>query len=233
MIDRRRHIHPDEFVESYVLQSRPIILTSEMEDWPARRLWTREYLKQTCGEVIVEVMGWRDVDPGYEMRSGERVMKMKFADYVDTVFSSGVSNNFYLTATNEAFRNRGMTRLLHDVIFPEFLPEGRALLWFGPAGTVTPLHYDNYDILLCQVIGRKRVILIHPSETANLYNHTGVFSEVDCEAPDPVRHPLYAGIYNDTFILAPGEALFIPQGWWHHVRSLDISISVSMTNFRE
>jgi ribosomal protein L16 Arg81 hydroxylase len=32
-------------------------------------------------------------------------------------------------------------------------------------------------------------------------------------------------------VLEPGQALFIPVGWWHHVRSLDVSISVSFTNF--
>jgi hypothetical protein len=31
--------------------------------------------------------------------------------------------------------------------------------------------------------------------------------------------------------LHPGEALFIPVGWWHHVRALDISINVSFLNF--
>jgi ribosomal protein L16 Arg81 hydroxylase len=31
--------------------------------------------------------------------------------------------------------------------------------------------------------------------------------------------------------LEPGEAIFIPVGWWHHVKSLEVSISVSFTNF--
>jgi ribosomal protein L16 Arg81 hydroxylase len=32
-------------------------------------------------------------------------------------------------------------------------------------------------------------------------------------------------------VLQPGEVLFIPVGWWHHIRSLEISINVSFTNF--
>ena len=34
------------------------------------------------------------------------------------------------------------------------------------------------------------------------------------------------GLVTDI-ILQPGEMIFIPRGWWHHVRSLDKSISVS------
>jgi ribosomal protein L16 Arg81 hydroxylase len=64
-----------------------------------------------------------------------------------------------------------------------------------------------------------------------VYNHIGVFSEVDCEKPDLVRHPLYRYANKFVFDLNPGEALFIPVGWWHHVRALDVSISVSFTNF--
>ena len=28
-------------------------------------------------------------------------------------------------------------------------------------------------------------------------------------------------------VVGPGEVLFIPKGWWHHVRSLTPSISLS------
>jgi len=98
-------------------------------------------------------------------------------------------------------------------------------------GTVTPLHHETSNILLAQVAGRKRYRLIPSSQWQYVYNSQGVFSEVDCENPDLNRYPKFRDANTIDIVVDPGEVLFMPVGWWHHVRALDVSMTVSFTNF--
>ncbi|PTB70902.1 Clavaminate synthase-like protein [Trichoderma citrinoviride] len=121
--------------------------------------------------------------------------------------------------------------------------------WFGPAKTITPLHTDGYHNLLCQVVGTKYVRLYAPEETrwlrprgtehgVDMSNTSeldvGVLEGWDEEEEEEggvvdwesVREELKGVPYWET-VLGPGDTLVIPIGWWHYVRSLSISFSVS------
>jgi ribosomal protein L16 Arg81 hydroxylase len=106
-----------------------------------------------------------------------------------------------------------------------------AFFWFGPGGTETPLHHDTMNILFAQVVGRKRLLLIPPEQSEFVYNRIGVYGDVDPETPDLERYPLYQRVTPISVEVAPGEMLFLPVGWWHHVRSLEPSITLTFTNF--
>src|SRR4029077_17812693 len=108
--------------------------------------------------------------------------------------------------------------------------QGSVSLWLGPAGTVTPLHHDTTNIVFHQIYGRKRLLLVSPFDTSLLRRTRGVYCDLDPEHPE--RHPELEGVRILPVELGPGDALFIPVGWWHHVRSLDPSISISFTNLR-
>jgi hypothetical protein len=55
----------------------------------------------------------------------------------------------------------------------------------------------------------------------------GVYNELDPERDTAIL----AAVRGLDLVLAPGEALFLPVGWWHHVRALDLSISVAFNHF--
>ena len=50
--------------------------------------------------------------------------------------------------------------------------------------------------------------------------------------PDLNRHPKFRNATVTDVVVQPGETLFVPVGWWHYVRALDVSMTVSFTNFQ-
>ena len=102
-------------------------------------------------------------------------------------------------------------------------------LWLGNAIT-TPTHLDEWHNIGCVVSGRRRFTLFPPEQVANLYigpldfAPTGApMSLVRLEAPDFARFPRFRSALAAavTAELGPGDALFIPALWWHHVESLE------------
>ncbi len=107
--------------------------------------------------------------------------------------------------------------------------------WFGTASARTQLHYDNYGWnLVAQLHGRKRWTLFPPEDTSNLYptrvpyEESSVFSSVNINYPDLLRHPLYAQCKPLVYILNPGDVLYVPRHWWHDVECLETSVSVNI-----
>ncbi|GAQ87334.1 hypothetical protein KFL_003460040 [Klebsormidium nitens] len=123
------------------------------------------------------------------------------------------------------------------VIEPDYIKAGKGLhqknVWLGPAGMSTPLHQDPYHNLFAQIHGRKYVRLYHPRDTAAMhpFQHSPLLrntSKVDVEAsetsdtwPNFVRTPFW------ECELQPGEMLYVPRKWWHYVRAVDTSLSIS------
>ena len=102
-------------------------------------------------------------------------------------------------------------------------------IWLGNRIT-TPAHVDEWNNIGCVVAGRRRFTLFPPEQVANLYigpldfAPTGApMSLVPMRHPDFERYPKFreALAAAQTAELAPGDAIFIPPLWWHHVESLE------------
>ena len=239
-IERRAELGSDEFLDRYYAANRPVILTGEMADWPALAKWTPDYLKQAIGSTAVEFQGDRNKSGQFEIYKDAHRREMPFDKFIDRLLQPGSGNDAYLTAYNSARNIEALSVLHPDMGFPDkFLTrevdQPNGMMWIGPAGTLTSLHHDLTNNLIAQVVGRKRLLVLPAAEVGKLYNHLHVFSEIaDLEDPrlDLSRFPRLADARFTVVTLMPGEMIFMPLAWWHQVRSIDFSVTVTYTNFR-
>ena len=236
-VERRSKISEAEFLERYYSANKPVILTGLLASSPARQKWNPRYLAEVCGDATVQIMSGRQSDPRSEINCESHKREIRMADYVEMVEAGGSSNDYYLVANNGFFDRSDVQPLTREIpLLPDYLdhsnPGRKVFLWFGPAGTITPLHHDVMNVMVAQIYGRKRFTLIPPEQTPYVYNNTGVYGEVDCGKPDYSKHPLYRQCKPISFVLTPGDVLFLPVGWWHYVKALDVSIMVSYINFK-
>lgn len=222
----------EDFFDGYYATCTPVVLTDLARRWPAVGKWSPEWFKARYGGVEVSAVIGREGDPDYDLHTPALSRPIALGDFVDRVLAAGESNDLYLVANNRNIERDALQPLWDDVTWDPALLDparraGAAALWFGPAGTVTPLHHDTANIVLCQVYGEKRVRLAAPWEPSLLGTLRGVYSTADPERPDEAARD---ALFRET-VIGPGDALFIPAGWWHHVRALSVSISVGLTNF--
>lgn len=111
------------------------------------------------------------------------------------------------------------------------LLEGRAAvprIWIGNDISVAT-HFDMSDNIACVVAGRRRFTLFPPDQLPNLYvgplDNTMAgqpASMVPLGDPDFERYPRFRDALAAAQVaeLGPGDAIYIPPLWWHHVESL-------------
>lgn len=239
-IERRAKLGRDEFLERYYAANRPVILIGEMADWPALAKWTPGYLCGVVGDAEVEYQAQRTRNPQFELQKDEHRSRTGFRTFMERIQRPGAGNDGYITAYNSASNAAALAPLHRDLGFPAELlspdasqPQG--MMWVGPAGTFTPLHHDLTNNLIAQVVGRKTLRIVAAADAAKVYNHQHVFSQVgdlDAAQANPGAFPALRGVRIYDVTLAPGEMIFMPIGWWHQVRSLDFSVTLTYTNFR-
>ena len=226
-IERVGSITPDRFRGEFLAPRRPVVLTAFAAGWPALGKWTPDWLAAHHGAEQVEVYDASFADPGRSYMSNVRTMR--FDEYLDCVLNRDMDLRMFLY--NIASR---IPALRADVPVPDLangFSERFVFTFFGCRGSVTPAHYDIdlSHVFHTAIRGTKRITLFAPTESHRLHRHPfTVRSYVDVDAPDVERFPRLAGARGFQVTLEPGETLFIPAGFWHHVVYVEGGYAVSL-----
>ncbi len=240
---------PDaSFVEDVVAAGRPVIIRNSLVNkWPARTKWTPDYFiknQKHLSGVYENSNKW--FGPYYQPDKPMGVFTERINNYRTNLtlttkefvnrISGGQSSKGYIYYTSEIDR-------LGEWALTDIEPYGDLLspnpahssinVWIGQPSVIAHCHYDGYHNFYAQLYGRKRFRLFSPLSYEGLY-------------PYPFLHPSHAqaqvnlsGFEIDLFPrvkdlvsyeanLAPGDVLYIPPLWYHHVEAVEVSISVNV-----
>ena len=235
VIPRRHRLSRGQFLDEYYSTNRPVIITGMMDDWPAMKKWNLDFFAQNFGGREIEVQFGRSAGENYEIEREKYIKKVKFSEFVEMVRSAGTTNDFYLTANNNSSNKTVLPELWNDIVqIPEYLNGSDPMsgfFWMGPSGTVTPFHHDLTNNFMAQVIGRKKVKIAPSWDMPLMRNDFHVYSRVDGRVTPPRPQPAPDEAQVLECILGPGEILFLPIGCLHYVEGIEISVTISFTNF--
>uniref|UniRef100_A0A0E0IE86 JmjC domain-containing protein n=1 Tax=Oryza nivara TaxID=4536 RepID=A0A0E0IE86_ORYNI len=161
-IERRSCISLEAFIRDYFLCESPVILSGYIDHWPARTKWKDiRYLERIAGDRTVPV---------------EELIT--FSQFLEMMWSSDCSANLTYLAQHPLFDQ--IKELREDIMVPEYCNAGGGELqklnaWFGPEGTVTPLHHDLYHNLFAQ--GNPQILVfIQRVDHPLCFEITGMFA---------------------------------------------------------
>ncbi len=228
-VERRVAMTPEEFRNQHLQMRRPVVITHALS-WPALEKWSFEWFRDVYGDFDVEL----SVNPTHT----QKVVNMKLGVYVQRILSNaGMTGGLYL----DQFPLSKLPALKEDYSIPQFCDPAREIkphLWIGPGTTVLSFHKDNHsalvpvDNIFVQIRGYKKILLADPDNDPFMYPRSAAdgaewHSQVNPEQVDLARFPAYSEARVLEATVGPGDVIYIPQNYWHYVRALEPSISMS------
>lgn len=228
-IPREQTLSKKEFIRKYFKPQKPVVIERFIEDWPAYSKWDLDYMKEIAGEKIVSLYDDRPVkhDEGFN----EPHAKMKMRDYIDLLKSEPTKYRIFLWNVLKE-----VPQLQKDFTYPNFgisLIKGLPMLFFGGSDSHTFMHYDIdlANIFHFHFEGKKQCILFPQSETKFLYKipHSLITREdIDFAKPDLEKWPALKNAKGHITQLEHGNVLYIPEGYWHHMKYITPGFSLSL-----
>lgn len=234
-IDTVANITPEEFKTKYYQTQTPVVITEMAKEWPAYKKWNWDYFKNIVGDKKVGLYNNIKSDSYTPINTADDYKT--FGEYVDMIQKGPAAWRIFLFNIFDH-----APQLIKDFTWPEHLMKGFVkkypMLFTGGQGSVTHMHFDIdiSHILHTQFAGRKRVLLFPYDQKNKLYRKPfEVLSLADFSGyaenngmPDYEKFPALKYAEGYDLILNPGDTLFMPAGYWHHMEYIDSGFAMSL-----
>jgi hypothetical protein len=224
-VPQRQNLAANDFYEHWLAHHQPVILKDFAAGWGALK-WSPESIAETLGDEPIEVLTKRQSADHADRDFRDLITHISPRQWAEMLRGEVAENDLYLVARNHLMQRPQAKTLLRDTAISEAWVAQADLqtccsLWMGPAQTFTALHHDTCHALFVQLVGRKTFRLASPLTP-------GLLAEIDpyYHRSKRLKDVCEAGEYLSAE-LAPGDALFLPVGWWHEAESLSLSIGMS------
>lgn len=221
-----RQITVDYFQRDYLAPARPLILKNFADLVPAGKLWTFNYLKDKIGNKTVGVFdNTKKSNTAYVKPD----LQMPFSEFLD-IIQRDEETPYRIFLFNMFKEFPELRKEFPTPAIARGVLENIGFSFFGGKNTHVRFHYDIdcSNVLMTQLIGRKRVILIPPDNSKLIYKVPfSSFSLIEPHRPDYRKYPALQYVKGYDFTLYPGDALFMPSRYWHFNTYLEGGMAVS------
>lgn len=234
-VDTVGAISPAAFKKNYYDAMKPLVMTDLSKDWPAYHKWNWQYFKELVGDVKVALYNNVKSDAYTPINTADDYKT--FGEYVDMIRKGPAAWRIFLFNIFDY-----APQLKQDFTWPEHLMGGflrrYPMLFTGGATSITHMHFDIdlSHIIHTQFAGRKRVLLFEYAEKNKLYRKPfevlsladfSHYADPDSKV-DYKKFPALQYAHGYEVILNPGDTLFMPAGYWHHMEYLDSGFAMSL-----
>ncbi len=228
-IERVEKLTRKEFVERYYKPQKPVVITNQIEDWPAFSKWNFDFLKEVAGEKTVPLYDSRKTD--YTKKVNEPDFTMTMSEYIDILKKGPTDLRIFLYNLL-----KDVPSMKADMKWPKLgirLIKSLPLVFFGGEGAKVFMHYDIDfpNIFHIHFEGKKQCVLVSPDETKYMYRlpYSWICHEdIDFDNPDYERFPALKKVKPYITNLKHGEMLYMPEGWWHYMKYETPGFSLSL-----
>lgn len=237
-----------ELPEGLLAAAEPVILKGYIAHWPLV-----QKAKSSAQDAMAYLSGFYNQKPVHLMRAEAKFKGRLFYNEdlngfnftrsqvnLNEVFKQlqdnlGHVNSDTLYVGSTAI-NQVLPGLRNDNDLDALAQQALVSIWIGNQSRVAA-HYDAPDNIACVVAGKRRFTLFPPDQIDNLYvgplDYTPAgqsASLVDFHQPDFDKYPKFKEALKHAVVaeLEPGDALYVPSMWWHHVEGLgDFNILIN------